>query len=96
MKTIKQVDVKYINVEFIPDVKEMEEGVIYISAEYRTSSHLCLCGCKKLTICPLNKNGWTMLDLANTGKITVTPSIFNSNYECKSHYIITKGVANFV
>lgn len=94
MKTIKQASIFPVYTEFIPERYKMQVGVIYISREYKTASHLCLCGCQCLTVTPLNENGWTLTD--SDGLITMTPSIGNFQFECKSHYIITKGIANFV
>lgn len=94
MKTIKQASVFPKYVEFIPHVSKMTDGIIYISKEYGTASHLCLCGCGCLTVTPLNANGWNLTD--TDGAISMTPSIGNFQFQCKSHYIITKGIANFV
>lgn len=96
MKTIKKVSIELVEVkdgEGIPPKDKMEFGKLYYSHEYRCSNHLCLCGCGEECYLPHNKNGW---DLSlNNDKPTITPSILQ-RYECKSHYIITNGVANFV
>lgn len=94
MKTIKKATITPIYVQYIPRHHEMEEGKIYISKEFETATHLCLCGCGFPTVTPLKYNGWELTD--KEGKITITPSIGNFQYPCKSHYIITNGVANFV
>lgn len=93
MKTIKTVQVTPEYVEFIPESSEMKENVIYISKKYETASHLCLCGCGNLTITPTEYNWWT---ITGDDIITITPSIGNYSFDCKSHYIITKNKANFV
>lgn len=95
MKTLKKVEVNFEKVHYIPKHSKMEEGVIYISDEFGTSSHLCLCGCKELTVMPLGKDGWAYHIDALKG-LTMTPSVGNFQLPCKSHYIITKGNANFV
>lgn len=107
MKTIKKVEVKIEHVETIPDW--LTQGTIYVSSKYFSASHMCLCGCGNLVVTPLhmvelfhsklinprNKTiGWDLKD--ELGKITMTPSIGNYNLDCKSHYIITNGKANFV
>lgn len=95
MKTIKQASISPVYTEFIPYVKIMKQGVIYVSREYGTASHKCLCGCGGLTVTPLDKPyGWTLI--VNDKGVTMTPSIGNFSFECKSHYIITNGIANFV
>lgn len=40
MKTLKQVEIEPVFVEFIP--KEMEQGKIYISKEYGVANHACV------------------------------------------------------
>lgn len=98
MKTIKQVPIKFQTVEYIPE--QMEQGVLYYSEEYNGLNHLCLCGCGKSSFLPINTkelpaHGWD-IDFTTKGKVTLTPSILNSGLDCKSHYIITNSVANFV
>ena len=81
MKTIQH---KFV--EFIPN--EPEEGIIYISFAYRTAVHLCVCGCKNKVVTPISPTDW---ELTFNGKtISLEPSIGNWNFECKSHYFITK------
>jgi len=96
MKTIKQVPIEIIELkegEYIPE--NMEFGKLYYSKEFDGSSHLCLCGCGVKCYLPIQPNisGW-LLTIQNN-KPTITPSILQ-RFECKSHYIITNGIANFV
>jgi hypothetical protein len=73
-------------VEFIPDV--IEEGILYISIEYCTAVHKCVCGCGNEVVTPLSPTDW---ELRFNGKtISLYPSIGNWNFECRSHYWITK------
>jgi hypothetical protein len=95
MKTIKKVKIETVFCIFIPKIEEMEQGVVYVTNTYKTSSHLCLCGCGNLSVTPLNTDGWTMKEKVD-GTITLTPSILNNNCPNKSHYIITDNIANFV
>lgn len=93
MKTIKKVTIEPVFVEFIPE--QLEECKVYISLEYEVSIHNCLCGCGNKTVLPLTEpHGWKLLILND--KISFTPSIGNFQFPCKSHYIITNNVANFV
>jgi hypothetical protein len=108
MKTIKKVPVTFECVEYMPDVKEMEQGVLYISKKFCLAIHLCLCGCGEQVVTPLDKviteteefvtkmppGDWILTEKRN--KISLTPSIGNFEFPCKSHYIITNSVANFV
>lgn len=95
MKTLKRVPIRHEFVEQLPRVKEMEEGVIYISEKYQTSGHRCLCGCGTEVIMPLGKNWWTA-SFDKKGRLTMSPSVGNQQFECRSHYIIVNGGANFV
>lgn len=69
-------------VKYVPNI--LEEGKIYISEEYKTSSHLCPCGCGQKVVLPFYMWTHTIKD----GKLTTDPSIGNYKYECKSHYNI--------
>lgn len=92
MKTLKKVELNPLFVDHIPSV--LEENVLYISKIYSCAVHKCLCGCGMKTVTPLNKNGWQLSE-AND-KVSLSPSIGNFQFPCKSHYIITNNIANFV
>lgn len=94
MKTIKKVPVEPVYVEYLPAVSDMAEQKIYISKRFETSGHRCLCGCGLLTILPFDEHGWDLTE--KNDKITISPSVGNHQYPCKSHYIIRNNVANFV
>lgn len=96
MKTIRKVEINAEYVTYIPEAKDMEQGIMYVSLPYKTANHLCLCGCGNQTITPLNENGWRFAMSHSDGKISLTPSVGNYGFPCKSHYIITNGIANFV
>lgn len=97
MKTIKQVEIEPVFIDgYMPAFETMEENKIYISEEYGTSIHRCLCGCGEKTVLPLNPvSGWNLIKHEG-GKVSFTPSVGNFQFPCKSHYIITKNKANFV
>jgi hypothetical protein len=92
MKTLKQVPVIPVYVDLIPEI--LEENKIYISKEYKTSIHNCLCGCGHKVVTPLIDSMWHLSE--NSKGISLTPSILSNNLDCKSHYIITNNIANFV
>lgn len=71
-------------VEFIPD--RLESGVLYISRRYATASHLCCCGCEREVVTPLNPAKWRITERA--GKVSLTPSVGNWSFPCRSHYWI--------
>jgi hypothetical protein len=73
-------------VEFIPDI--MEEMTLYISIEYCIAVHKCICGCGNEVVTPISPTDW---ELRFNGKtVSLSPSIGNWNFDCKSHYFITR------
>ena len=78
-----------------PPPDEMEQGVMYLHKTKPFALHLCLCGCGELCMLKMDAAvGWT---ITNKEKLSITPSILQGEgYACRSHYIITNGVANFV
>ena len=93
MRTLKKVPIIPIYLNIFPLKENMEFGKLYISLEYKSTSHLCLCGCGTECHLPINSNGWNFED--KEGKITMNPSILQ-RFKCRSHYIIKNGYANFV
>ncbi len=93
MKTIRKVEFDRVeHVDTMPKIKE--QGVLYVSEKYRLSIHLCLCGsCGIQTVLPFED--WIHTK-DNQDRYTMRPSIGNQQFPCKSHYIITNNVANFV
>lgn len=75
---------KHKFVEFIP--AEPEEGIIYISMEYATATHLCPCGCKSKVITPITPIDWQLT--FNGDSISLQPSVGNWRFPCRSHYFI--------
>jgi hypothetical protein len=71
-------------VELMP--KEIEDGVLYISMEYATAIHLCACGCGNKVVTPLSPKDWKLT--FDGDSISLSPSIGNWNFDCKSHYWI--------
>ncbi len=80
---------KAIRPEFVTQFPAVfEQGVLYISEEFETAGHLCCCGCGEKVITPLNPAKWRLRKEGRT--VSLSPSIGNWNYACKSHYLITK------
>jgi hypothetical protein len=72
--------------EFIP--QELDEGVLYITVEYGTAVHLCPCGCGSRVVTPFSPTDW---ELRFNGKeVSLSPSIGNWSFPCKSHYWIIR------
>lgn len=79
MKTIQH---KFV--EFIPN--SPQEGILYISINYKTAVHLCICGCGNKVVTPISPTDW---EIRFNGKtVSLFPSIGNWNFKCKSHYFI--------
>ncbi|MDE6339468.1 MAG: hypothetical protein K2K97_06745 [Muribaculaceae bacterium] len=73
-------------VDEIPPKDEMQQDYLYISHKYGTAVHYCACGCGEEVVTPLSQEGWS---LHFTGRFSLTPSIGNFQYPCRSHYFIT-------
>ncbi len=71
-------------VKYIPST--LEEGTIYISREFGTAIHVCVCGCGNQVVTPLSPEDWQLTVQNNS--ISLYPSIGNWNFKCKSHYWI--------
>jgi hypothetical protein len=71
-------------VEFIPEA--IDEGILYVSIPYATAVHKCVCGCGNEVVTPLSPKDW---QLTFNGKaVSLSPSIGNWNFACRSHYWI--------
>jgi hypothetical protein len=74
-------------VEFIPD--SLVEGKLYISMQFSTAIHKCCCGCGIEVVTPFSPTDWKLI--FNGVSISLTPSIGNWNFKCRSHYWIKEG-----
>lgn len=74
-----------IFVQNIPKV--LEDKTFYICLKYNIVAHLCACGCQRVVYTPIDrKNGWTFT--YDGYEITLSPSIGNYGFPCKSHYYV--------
>ena len=73
-------------VEYIPD--QIEERVLYITMQYRTAVHNCVCGCGNKVVTPITPTDWSFWFDGET--VSLYPSIGNWSFKCKSHYFIRK------
>lgn len=69
--------------------KQLEAGILYVSQEFSTAAHLCVCGCGAKVRTPLTPTEWT-LTVSELGP-SLKPSIGNWQLPCKSHYWIADG-----
>lgn len=72
-------------VKYLPAV--LDDGILYISLEYATASHLCVCGCGDRVVTPLGTADWI---LTFDGTVTLSPSVGNGQLACRSHYLIRR------
>ncbi len=79
---IKRFNVRYT--EYIPE--ELQEGVIYISMENATASHMCACGCREEVVTPFTPNDWKLI--YDGESVSLSPSIGNWSFPCRAHYFI--------
>ena len=66
----------------------LEPGVLYISMEFATAMHLCCCGCSREVVTPFSPTDWKLIFDGET--VSLTPSVGNWNFPCRSHYIIRR------
>ena len=74
---------KLIRVTYIPNI--IEPDTLYYSQEYKTSRHICPCGCQQQIPLPIRDGEWS-LEIDENENFTISPSILNR--ECKAHYFI--------
>lgn len=91
LKFLMKMSLQYKFVEFIPE--KVEEGILYVSIEYCTAIHKCVCGCGNEVVTPLSPTDWRLT--FNGKSITLYPSIGNWNFECQSHYWIRNNNVEF-
>ena len=56
--------------------------------EYSTAVHKCCCGCGQEVVTPLSPTDWKLIFDGET--VSLSPSIGNWSYKCRSHYFITR------
>ena len=78
-------------VKAIPAV--LEERTLYASMDYATVAHKCCCGCGREVVTPLSPTDWSLT--YDGESISLSPSIGNWSFECRSHYWIEKGICRW-
>lgn len=91
LKFLMKMSLQHKFVEFIPE--KVEEGILYVSIEYCTAIHKCVCGCGNEVVTPLSPTDWKLT--FNGKAVTLHPSIGNWNFECQSHYWIKNNKIEF-
>ena len=83
----KLTRIKLAKVHYIP--KTLESGVLYVSDEFGAALHLCACGCGTKVSTPIGPTDWAIEE--TPAGPTLTPSVGNWQFPCKSHYFIREG-----
>lgn len=74
-------------VRHMPD--DLSPGILYISMEYATASHLCCCGCGEEVVTPFAPAQWKMI--FDGDAVSLHPSVGNWLLKCRSHYVVREG-----
>ena len=74
-------------VETFPAV--LQPGVLYISIEFTTCAHSCVCGCGEEVVTPLSPAQWQLT--YNGRDVSLYPSVGNWSMPCQSHYVLDHG-----
>ena len=80
-------EVEHRFVDQVPD--DLGPGILYVSLPFRTTVHLCACGCGNETWVPIRPEGHHLMYDGET--ITIEGSIGNWRFPCRSHYWIRSG-----
>jgi hypothetical protein len=76
--------------EFVEHIPEgLEDGVLYVSIPYDLAVHRCCCGCGNEVVTPFSPAEWSLI--YDGRSVSLSPSIGNWGFPCKSHYFIRQG-----
>ena len=80
--------------EFVKAIPEkLEERTLYVSIDYATAVHQCCCGCGREVVTPLSPTDWALT--YDGESISLSPSIGNWSFECRSHYWIVRNTVRW-
>lgn len=69
--------------------EDLEPSLLYVSVQFRTTLHLCACGCGSEVVLPLRPAAWSITYDGET--VSMSPSVGNWSFPCRSHYWIRGG-----
>lgn len=67
----------------------LREGVLYVAPHFECAMHRCMCGCGEKVCTPLNEGQWKWS--FDGVDVSLSPSVGNFQYDCKSHYFLKNG-----
>ena len=76
--------------EVVSFPQPLSPGVLYWSPRFAVTAHKCACGCGNDVVLGLNPAQWQLMKHAD-GTASLSPSIDNSSFPCRSHYWIRHG-----
>jgi len=79
--------IKLQHVHYMPN--QLKPNVLYVSEEFGTAAHLCVCGCGTKIRTPLGPTEWQLKETKSGPSLY--PSIGNWQQACQSHYWIKRG-----
>lgn len=85
---MKRVRFRHEVVVSIPET--LQANTLYLTTEGDVAGHLCACGCGREVITPLSPTDWS-ITIDRRGA-SLSPSIGNWAFPCRSHYFIWDGV----
>lgn len=78
-----------ITAQFVDNVPDNTvDGIVYVSIRYCLAIHRCCCGCGREVTTKLNPSRWALSFDGDT--ISLSPSIGNWDFPCRSHYWIRR------
>lgn len=81
------MELKEFEMRLVRRVPEtLEFGVLYVCFECNVVIHLCACGCGEKVVLPIDPNFWVAQ--YDGEQISLSPSVGNFQFKCKSHYWI--------
>ena len=85
---------KEFSFEFVSRIPDkLVNGVLYICLPCNVAVHKCACGCGEKVVTPIDPKGWILTYDGDT--VSLSPSIGNWSYKCKSHYFIYRNRAEW-
>lgn len=82
---------KHKFVATVPDI--LEDGVLYVAMDYRTTVHKCFCGCGSEVAIALSPTDWKLI--YDGVSVSLYPSIGNWALDCQSHYWIDRNAVKW-